>query len=201
MGDEALYWLSEFGLDPSKGISGEVLIISPVISQAEAVQMSGSQLAGGMFRKDEEFYDAEFRYVAIWRVRAIRETRSLLVKKEEARIYYVSAETGDLLSMEKREIVFHKLASSASQKLRNLDEDKRFAFVRRMPSEVDKVPQMKLTREKACQALELKLGVKSESAEMVLLPLWSLKARHKTKKAKRTINLDAVTGRLITESM
>jgi hypothetical protein len=163
--------------------------------------MSGYLLEGGIFRKDEEVYDAEFHYVAIWRVRAIKETRSLLVKKEEAHTYYVSAETGDLVSMEKREIVFHKLVSSASQKLRNLDEDKRFAFVSRMPSEVDKLPQMKLTREKACQTLKLKIGAKSESAELVLLPVWGLKVQHKKKKAKRTINMDAVTGRLLTGSI
>jgi hypothetical protein len=200
-GSETLYWLSEFNLNPSKGISGEVLMISPVISQAEAIRMSGYLLEGGIFRKDEEVYDAEFHYVAIWRVRAIKETRSLLVKKEEAHTYYVSAETGDLVSMEKREIVFHKLVSSASQKLRNLDEDKRFAFVSRMPSEVDKLPQMKLTREKACQTLKLKIGAKSESAELVLLPVWGLKVQHKKKKAKRTINMDAVTGRLLTGSI
>ena len=176
-------------------------MISPVISQAEAVRMSGSLLEGGMFRKDEEVYDAEFRYLAIWRVRATKETRLFLVKKEEARTYYVSAETGNLMSVEKREIVFHRLVSGASQKLRNLDEDKRFAFVSKMPSEVDKLPQTRLSKEKACQTLELKIGVKSESAELVLLPIWSLKVQHKTKKAKRTINLDAVTGRLLTGSM
>ena len=55
-----------------------------------------------MFRKDEEVYDAEFRYVPIWRVRATKETRMFLVKKEEARTYYVSAETGELISLEKR---------------------------------------------------------------------------------------------------
>jgi hypothetical protein len=200
-GGETLYWLSEFNLDPSKGINGEVPTVSPAISQAEAVRMSGSLLEGGMFRKDEEVYDAEFRYLAIWRVRATKETRSLLVKKEEARTYYVSAETGDLLSLEKREIVFHRLVSSTSQKLRNLDEDRRFTLVSKMPSEVDKLPQPKLTWEKACQTLELKIGVKSTSAELVLLPIWSLKVQHKTKKAKRTINLDAVTGRLLRESM
>jgi hypothetical protein len=200
-GGETLYWLSEFNLNPSRGVSGEVLIISPVISQAEAVRMSGSLLEGGMFRKDEEVYDAEFRYVAIWRVRATKETRLFLVKKEEERTYYVSAETGNLMSMEKREIVFHRLLSGTSQKLTNLDEDKRFAFVSKMPSEVDKLPQTRLSKEKACQTLELKIGVKPASAELVLLPTWSLKVQHKTKKAKRTINLDAVTGRLLTGSM
>jgi hypothetical protein len=197
-GGETLYWLSEFNLDPSRSISGEVLMISPAISQAEAVKKIDPLLVGGVFRKDEEVYDAEFRYMPIWRVRATKETRVLLVKKEEARAYYVSAETGDLISLEKKRIVFHRLLSGRSQKLRNLDEDKRFAFVSRMPSEVDKLPQTRLSKEEACQMLELKIGVKPVSAELVLLPIWSLKVRHKRKRVKRTINMDAATGRLLT---
>ena len=194
---ETLYWLSEFTLDPSIGISGEVLMISQKISQAEAVKKSAPLLEGGVFRKDEQVYDATFHYVPLWRVRATKETRLLLVKKEEARTYYVSGETGDLVSLEKREIMFHKLLSGTSQKLRNLDEDKRFTFVSKMPSEMDKLPQIRLSKNKACQTLELKIGVKSESAELVLLPIWSLKVQHKTKKARRTINMDAATGRLL----
>jgi regulatory protein YycI of two-component signal transduction system YycFG len=173
-------------------------MISPAISQAEAIKKIGSLLEGGMFRKDEEVYDAEFRYLPIWKVSATKETRMLLVKKEEARAYYVSAETGDLISLEKKRIVFHRLLSGTSQKLRNLDEDKRFAFVSKIPSEVDKLPQTRLSKEKSCQTLELKIGVKPVSAELVLLPIWSLKVRHKRKRAKRTINMDAATGRLLT---
>jgi uncharacterized membrane protein YkoI len=90
------------------------------------------------------------------------------------------------------------LLSGRSQKLRNLDEDKRFAFVSRMPSEVDKLPQTRLSKEEACQMLELKIGVKPVSAELVLLPIWSFKVRHKRKRAKRTIKMDAATGRLLT---
>ena len=195
--DENLFWLSEFNLDPRRGISGEVLMISPVISQAEVVKKSGSLLEGGVFRKDEEVYDAEFRYLPIWRVRTTKEKRLLLVKKEEARTYYVSAENGEPISLEKREIVLHRLVSGKSQNLRNLDEDKRFTFLPKMPGEVDKLPKTNLSKEEACQALELKLGVKSLSAELILLPIWSLKVQHKKKKAKRTINMDAVTGRLI----
>jgi predicted RNA-binding protein YlxR (DUF448 family) len=194
---ETSYWLSEFNLDPSIGISGEVLMISPVISQAEAVKKSAPLLKGGVFHKDEQVYDAEFRYVPLWRVKATKETRLLLVKKKEARTYYVSGETGDLLSLEKREIIFHKLLSDMSQKLRNLDEDERFAFISKTPGETDKLPQIRLSKNKACQALELKIGAKSESAELVLLPIWRLKVQHKTKKARRTINMDAATGRLL----
>jgi hypothetical protein len=197
-GDETLYWLAEFNLDPSRDINGEVLVISPAISQAEAMKKIDPMLAGGMFRKDEEIYDAQFRYVPLWKVKATKETRSLLVKKEMTRMYYVSAVTGNLVSLEKREIVFHKLPSTTSQKLRNLDEDDRFAFVPRMPSEVDKFPEIRLNEEKTFQTLELKIGVKPESAELVLLPIWGLKVEHKKKRAKRTINVDAATGRLLT---
>ena len=197
---ETLYWLSEFNLDPSIGISGEVLMVSPLISQAEAVKQSAPLLKGGIFRKDEEVYDADFRYVPLWRVKATKETRLLLVKKEETLTYYVSGETGDLVSLEKRKIIFHKLLSGTSQRLRNFDEDKRFAFVSKMPGEMDELPRIKLSKNKACQTLELKIGVKSESAELVLLPIWSLKVQHKMKKTKRNINMDAVTGRLLAGS-
>jgi hypothetical protein len=196
-GGETLYWLSEFNLDPSRSISGEVLMISPAISQAEAVKKIGPLLEGGVFRKDEEVYDAEFRYAPIWMVKATKETRVLLIKKEETRTYYISAETGDLISLEKKQIVFHRLLSGTSQKLRNLDEDKRFVFVSKMPSEVDKLPQTRLSKEKACQTLGLKIGVTPVSAELVLLPIWSLKVQHKRKRAKRAINMDAATGRLL----
>ena len=100
-----------------------------------------------MFRKEEEICNGEFRYLPIWRVRTTKEKRLLLAKKEEARTYYVSAETGDLVSSEKREIVFHRLVSSKSQKLKNLDEDKRFTFALKMPGSgqhaTDKAEQRK----------------------------------------------------------
>jgi hypothetical protein len=162
-----------------------------------AVKKSGPLLKGGMFRKEEEIYDAEFRYLPMWSVRTTKEKRSLLARKEEARAYYVSAETGDLVSLEKGEIVFHRLLSGRSQKFRNLEEDKRFTFASKMPGEVDGLPKISISKEKACQTLELKIGVKSLSAELVLLPVWSLKVQHRTKRAKRSINMDAATGRLL----
>jgi hypothetical protein len=51
--------------------------------------------------------------------------------------------------------------------------------------------------DKAYQTLELKIGVRPQSAEMILLPVWSLKVQHKRKKSRRTINIDAATGRLL----
>jgi len=200
-GGETVYWLSEFNLDPSRGISGEILMIQPMLTQVEAVKRASSLLKGGVFRKDEEVYDAGFRYVPIWRVKGKKETRSLFIKKEETRTYYVSAETGDLISLEKNEIVSHKLLSSSYQNLRNLEADKHFTFVSKMPGEVDKLPTMKLSQENACQTLELKIGIKPDSAELVLLPAWDLKVRHKTKKAKRAISMDAATGRVLSSGL
>jgi hypothetical protein len=196
-GGETLYWLSEFSLDPSRGLIGELLMISSAISQAEAVKRSGPLLEGGVFRKDEEVYDAEFRYLPIWRVRATKETRSILVRKDRTNTYYVSAETGDLMSVEKRQIVFHKFLSSTSQKLKNLDEDKRFMLASKMPGEVDKMPPIKLSKEKACQMLELKTGAKPVSAELILLPIWDIKVQNKKKKARRILRMEAATGRLL----
>jgi hypothetical protein len=198
-GGETLYWLTEFKLDPSKGIMGEVLMISPTISQTEAVRRSKALLEGGSFHKDEEVYDAGFSYLPIWRIEATIQKRVFLNKKQEPRIYYVDAETGDLISLEKKEIEFHKILSNASQKLRTMDQDPRFKFIRKMPNEVDKLREIKLDEQKARQTLELKIGAKAELAELVLLPVWSLKVQHKRKKARRTINMDAATGRLLSE--
>jgi hypothetical protein len=191
-----LYWLSEFNLDPSRDINGEVLTIPARITQVEASKRANSMLQGSSYRKEEEIYDAELSYIPIWRVTATREaTRLLLLKKEETHTYYVSAQTAAIISLEKKEIVFHKLMTSATEKLRNLDEDEHITFVPKMPGEIEKFPQIKLGIDRAYQTLELKIGVKPVSTEMILLPVWSLKVQHKKKKTKRTISMDAATGR------
>lgn len=193
-----LYWLSEFNLDPSKDINGEVLAIPARITQVEASKRANSLLEGGLLRKEEEIYDAEFRYIPLWRVAATRETtKLLLLKKEETHTYYVSAQTAAVVSLEKKEIVFHKLLTSATDRLRNLDEDERITYVPKLPCEIPNFPQIKLNKEGAYRTLELKIGVRPVSAEMILLPSWSLRVQHKRKKTKRTINMDAATGRLL----
>ena len=193
-----VYWLSEFDLDPSKDINGEVLAIPARITQVEASKRAKSLLEGGLLRKEEEIYDAEFWHIPIWKVTATRETtKMLLLKKEETGTYYVSAQTGAIISLEKKEIVFHKLMTNTAERLRNLDEDERITFVPKLPSEIGKFPQIKLGIDRAYQTLEMKIGVHPVSAEMILLPVWSIKVQHKTKKAKRTINMDAATGRLL----
>ncbi len=155
-------------------------------------------LEGGRLRKDEEIYDAELWYAPIWKVTATRETtRMLLLKKEVTHTYYVSAQNSSIISLEKNEIVFHKLVTRAMEKLRNLDEDKRITFVPKLPSEIAKFPKIGLNVDRAFQALELKTGIRPVSAEMIMLPVWSLKVQHKRKKMKRTINIDAATGRLL----
>jgi hypothetical protein len=196
-GDEYLYWLSEFKLDPSQDINGEVLAIPARITQVEASKRANTLLEGGLLHKDEEIYDAEFWYIPIWKVRATRETRMLLRKKEETRTHYVSAQTGALISLERKEIIFHRMLTSPTQRLKNLDEDKGIAFVPKMPSEIDKFPRIKFGIRRVYQILELKIGVRGVSAEMILLPVWTLKVRHKRKKTKRAIDIDAATGRLL----
>jgi predicted transcriptional regulator len=195
---EYLYWLSEFNFDPSKDINGEVQAIQARITQIEAFKRAKSMLEGGLLHKEEEIYDAEFWHIPIWRVTATHEaTKMLVLKKEETRTYYVSAQTGAIISLEKKEIVFHKFLTNLAEKLKNLDEDERVTFVPKLPSEIGKFPQIKLGIDGAYQTLELKIGVHPVSAEMILLPVWSIKVQHKTKKAKRTINMDAATGRLL----
>lgn len=196
--NEYLYWLSEFKLNPAKGIAGDVQTIQTGLTQVEAMKKANPLLEGGLLRKDEEIYDAEFLYIPIWRIKAAQEaTRLLLLKKAETHTYYVSAQNGTMVSIEKKEITFHKVVTKAAEKLRNLDENEKIKFARRLPSEVEKFPPIKLGIDKAYQALNLKIGVKPVSAEMVLLPIWSLKVQHKKKRSKRTINMDAATGRLI----
>jgi hypothetical protein len=197
-GGEYVYWPSEFKLDPSKDINGEVLTIPVRITQVDAYKRAKSMLEGGILRKDEEIYDAELSYVPIWRVTATREaTKLLLMKKEETGTYYLSAQTAALVSFEKKQIVFHRLLGSATERLRNLDEDKSITLVPKLPSEVQKFPEIRFGKDRAYQTLELKLGIRPVSAEMILLPVWSLKVQHKRKKMRRTINLDAATGRLL----
>jgi predicted RNA-binding protein YlxR (DUF448 family) len=195
---ENVYWLKEFNLDPSKNIDGEVLTIPPSITQVEAFRRTKPMLEGGLIRKEEEICDAEFWHLPIWRVTATREAiKMLLLKKEETRTYYVSAQTGAIISLEKKEIVFHKLITKAAEKLRNLDEDDRMTFVPKLPNEIEKFPRIKLSMNRAFQTLELRIGVRPISAQMILLPVWSMRIRHKAKKTKRTINMEAATGRIL----
>jgi hypothetical protein len=107
------------------------------------------------------------------------------------------AQTAALVSLEKKQIVFHKMINSATEKMHNLDEDSSISFASRMPGEIANFPSITLNLDKAYQNLELKIGIKPVSAEMVLLPIWSLKVQHKRKKTKRTISIDAATGRLL----
>jgi predicted RNA-binding protein YlxR (DUF448 family) len=195
---ECLYWLSDFKLDPSKDINGEVQTISTCITQVGAIKRANPLLEGGLLHKDEEICDAEFSYIPIWRVKATQEaTKLLLIKKEETRVYYVSAQNAAIISLEKKEIVFRRLITRTTEKLKNLDEDEKITFAPKLPNEVEKFPSIKLGIDRAYQTLELKIGAKPVSAEMILLPVWSLKVQHKRKKSRRTINMDAATGRLL----
>lgn len=196
---ETLYWLSEYKFDPSRGFVSESLVISPVLTQADAIKRLNPLLEGGMFHKDEEVHEAELRYLPIWRIEAVKTTHSIFSKKEEKRVYYMSAETGDLISLENKEIVYHRLVTNSSQKMRNLDEDKRFVFELKMPREVDKLSTVKLSEEAAGQNLRLKIGVTPESAKLILLPVWSMRVEDKKGKSKRSLRIDAATGRLINE--
>ncbi|MDH5747261.1 MAG: DUF853 family protein, partial [Candidatus Bathyarchaeota archaeon] len=179
---ENLYWLSRFGFNPSKSIIGEVLMIPMRITQVEASTRAKSMLEGGFFGKKEEIYDAEFSYIPIWRVSATREAKKLLFfKKREFDTYYVSAQTGAIVSLRKKEVVFHKLMTRSVEKLKDLDDDEAITFVPKLPSEVERVPRIRMGIDKIYRTLRLTLGVKPVSAEMILLPVWALKVRHKKK--------------------
>ncbi len=194
---ENLYWLSKFGFKPSKSIIGEVLTIPIRITQVEASKRVKPMLEGGLFGKKEEIYEAELSHIPIWRVSATRETKRLFFKKKKFDTYYMSAQTGAIISLEKKEIIFHKLMTKSVEKLKDLDDDDDITFIPKLPSEVERFPRIGMGIDKIYRKLQLTLGVKPVSAEIILLPVWTLKVRHKKKLAKRTIFIDAATGRIL----
>ncbi len=197
-GAEDLYWLSKFGFKPSKNIVGEILTVPMRITQVEASKRAKSMLEGGLFGKKEEIYDAEFSHIPIWRVSATREAKKLVFfKKKESDTYYMSAQTGAIISLEKKEIVFHKMMTKGVEKLKDLDDDEDIAFIPKLPSEVESFPRIGRSIDKIYRTLQLTLGVKPVSAEMILLPVWTLNVRHKKTLVKRTITMDAATGRIL----
>jgi hypothetical protein len=193
---EYLYWLTKFGFEPSKNVIGEVLAIRTRITQVGAFKRAKSWLEGGFFSKKELIYDATFVHLPVWKVSAARKAKRLLFfDKEEVDTYYLSAETGALISIEKDEMMFHRLVTESAGKLKDLDDDDDIVFIPRLPSEIPRIPKVKIGRDKIYSTLRLTLGVKPISSELVLLPVWKLKVKHKKKKKKRTIIIDAATGR------
>jgi hypothetical protein len=195
-GEERLYWLSKFDFEPSKNVRGEVLVIPTRITQVEAFDRAKSWLEGSYFFKNEEFYDANFSHMPIWKVSATREAKHLFFfKREEFDTYYLSAATGALISLERGAMLFHKLIRKSASKLKDLDDDDEITFIPRLPKEVPRIPKIKIGQNKIYSKLKLTLGVTPVSSEIVLLPVWKLKVRHKKKKKRRTIYIDAATGR------
>jgi len=194
--EEYLYWLSKFGFEPSKNVLGEVLAIPTRITQVDAFKRTKSCLKGGLFTKKEEFCEATFSYMAIWKVSATRKaTRLFFFRTEEIDTYYLSASTGALISLEKGAIRFHKLMTKSAGKLIDLDDDDDITFIPRLPKEIPRIPKIKIGRDKIYSTLRLILGVIPVYSEIVLLPIWTLKIRHKKNKKKRSIIMDAATGR------
>jgi len=194
--EEYLYWLSKFGFEPSKNVLGEVLAVPTRITQVEAFNRAKSWLEGGLFLKKEEFYDASFSHMPIWKVSATRKAKHLFFfRREELDTYYVSATTGAMISLEKGAMLFHKVMTKSAGKLKDLDNDDDITFIPRLPKEVPRLPKIKMGKDKIYSILKLTLGVSPVSSEIVLLPVWTLKVRHKKKKKKRSIVMDAATGR------
>ena len=195
-GEEYVYWLSKFGFKPSKNVLGEVLTIPARITQVEAFNRAKSWLEGGLFFKKEEIYDAEFSQIPIWKVSASRKAVHLFFfRKEELETYYLSATTGALISIEGGSILFHKMMTKSAGKVKDLDNDENITFIPRLPKEVPKLPKIKMGQDTIYSKLKLTLGVTPVSSEIVLLPVWKLKVKHKKKKKKHSIVMDAATGR------
>jgi len=195
-GEEYLYWLSKFGFEPSKNVLGEVLAIPTRITQVEAFNKAKSWLEGGLFFKNEEFYDASFSHMPIWKVSATRKAKHLFFfRREEMDTYYLSATTGALISLERGAMLFHKLMTKSAGKLKDFDDDDDITFIPRLPKEVPRLPKIKMGKNKIYSTLKLTLGVNPVYSELVLLPVWTLKVKHKKKDKKRSIVMDAATGR------
>ena len=196
-GDEKyLYWLSKFGFEPSKNVLGEVLAIPTRITQVDAFKRAKSWIEGGLFLKKEEIYDATFSHMPIWKVSATRKTKYLFFfRTEEVDTYYLSATTGAMISLERGEMLFHKLMTKSAEKLKGLDDDDEITFIPRLPREIPRIPKIKMGQDKIYSTLRLTLGVMPVSSEIVLLPVWTLKVSHKKSKKKRSIMIDAATGR------
>jgi len=194
--EEYLYWLSKFGFEPSKNVLGEVLAIPTRITQVEAFNRAKSWLEGGLFFKNEEFYDASFSHMPIWKVSATRKAKRLFFfRREEVDTYYLSATTGAMISLERGAMLFHTVMTKSAGKVKDLDDDDDIAFIPRLPKEVPRLPKIKMGRDKIYSKLKLTLGVSPVSSEIVLLPVWKLKVKHKKKKKKHTFFMDAATGR------
>jgi len=194
--EEYLYWLSKFGFEPSKNVLGEVLAIRTRITQVEAFKRTKKWLEGSFFGKKEEIYDATFSHMPIWKVRANRKAKLLFFfRTEEEDTYYLSATTGAMISLEKDAMMFHKLMTKSAGKLKDLDDDYDISFIPRLPREIPRIPKIKIGRKKIYSTLQLTLGVLPVSSELVMLPVWTLKVKHKNKQKKRTIVMDAATGR------
>ncbi len=193
---ECLYWLSKFGFKPSKNVLGEVLTIPTRITQLEAYNRAKSWLEGGLFFKNEEIYDAKFSHMPIWKVSATRKAKHLFFfRKKELYTYYLSATTGALISLERGVMLFHKFMRERAEKLKDLDDDDDITFIPRLPKELPRLPKIKMGQERIHSKLKLTLGVTPVSSEILLLPVWILKVKHKKKKKRHSIYMDAATGR------
>ena len=107
----------------------------------------------------------------------------------------MSATTGALISLEREAMLFHKFIRENAGKLKNLDDDDNIIFIPRLPKEVARLPKIKMGQDKIYSKLKLTLGVTPNTFEIVLLPILDLKVKHKKKKKKRSIFMDAATGR------
>jgi hypothetical protein len=196
--EEYLYWLSKFGFEPAKNVLGEILAVPVRITQVEAFKRVKSCLEGGLFTKKEEVYEVTFSHIPIWKVSATRKAmRLFFFKKEEVDTYYLSGTTGALISLEKGAILFHKLMTKSAGKLKDLDDDDDITFIPRLPKEIPRIPKIKIGRNQIYSKLRLTLGVIPVYSEIVLLPIWTIKIRHRKKKKKRLIIIDAAMGRRI----
>jgi hypothetical protein len=108
----------------------------------------------------------------------------------------VNAQTGAILSLEKKKLMFYQTLSKGGN-LKGLESDKTIKYVLKFPSEIIGFPKIKVRRKESYRIIQLRLGWEPISSEMVILPVWKFKIKHKRRRKKRNIVLDSATGRIL----
>lgn len=193
-----LYWLPEFKFQPSAGIVGEILTIPMRFSQADIIKKAKADLERGILSRKEEVSEARFSFTPIWKVTATRTAKSRLFStKELVDDYYVHARTGAVMMIRDKRMMFSKVANTDARAVQDLDDDDNVTFIPKVPGELESLPGTGITLDEASEVLRLIFGVKPVSGHLALLPTWELTIRSKGKAAKRSVVMDAATGRVV----
>ncbi len=163
--------------------------------QIEATKIVSKMLEGSLFKKAEEIARAKLKYLPLWKVACKVKKGGFFSKKvEEIDNLYYNALNGKLYHLGKDKIVFDNIVRKKIGKISDLDDEAKFE--QKLKNDLPKSALKTRTKVKTIrQRVENMFGVKAESVETVLLPIWEFKIKHLEKRASRTVYLDGVFGR------